>query len=89
MLTSDAELADVYWPLRISLMLCLVLELDFASADTSLIALTIDEKSCWELTVLLKLVETRNKSNEHKVRESEGELKWKQNALVQCRSRVC
>ena len=65
-------------------MLCLVLELDFASADTSLIALTIDEKSCWELTVLLKLVDARNKSNEHKVRESKGESKWKRNALVQC-----
>ena len=65
-------------------MLCLVLELDFASADTSLIALTIDEKSCWELTVLLKLVDARNKSNEYKVRESEGESKWKRNALVQC-----
>ena len=65
-------------------MLYRVLVLDFASADTSLIALTIDEKSCWELTVLLKLVEARNKSNDHKIRESVGESKWKRALLIKC-----
>ena len=65
-------------------MLYRVLVLDFASADTSLIALTIDEKSCWELTVLLKLVEARNKSNDHKIRESVGESKLKRALLIKC-----
>ena len=55
--------ADVLWEssaaafLRMSLIDCLWLELVFASSEQSLIALTMEENSCWELTVLFKLVE--------------------------------